>query len=169
VLWSVLVFYFVNRSCQNLNLNWTQISLQIMKRFEKEKDFLTPIRQWAKTRLVAEPGPTSPSFPLPLSLYLRSPWSGPPDQFSRSPADPAALPGFPWTINDSIRHNTCYWPDTPNLTRTRVRPNRFTPFVISPWPSQFGAGLEIRKTRLRVPYILDHFPKLHFSPCKFYI
>jgi hypothetical protein len=42
VWWSVLVFYSVNRSRQNSNLNWIQISLQITKRFEKEKDFSNP-------------------------------------------------------------------------------------------------------------------------------
>jgi hypothetical protein len=39
VLWSVPVFYHTSRSHQNSNLFWTQISLQIIKRFEKEKDF----------------------------------------------------------------------------------------------------------------------------------
>jgi hypothetical protein len=48
------------------------------KDLEKKKDFLTPIHQWAETRLVVEPGPASPSFPLPLSLFPCSPRSSPP-------------------------------------------------------------------------------------------
>jgi hypothetical protein len=45
--------------------------LQIIKRFEKEKDFLVPIWQWAETQLEAEPGPTSFSFSLPF-LYFHA-------------------------------------------------------------------------------------------------
>jgi hypothetical protein len=49
----------------------------------------------------------------------------------------------------------------PLPTRYRVHPNRFTPFVISLRSSRFGAGLEIWRTRLRVPYILDCFPPIN--------
>jgi hypothetical protein len=64
VWWSALVFYFVNRSCQNSNLTWIQISLQIMKRLEKEKDFSNPysVMGWNP----AHPGasPVHPPFTL---------------------------------------------------------------------------------------------------------
>jgi hypothetical protein len=40
--------------------------LQIIKRFEKEKEFLTPIWQWAETQLEAEPGPASRSLSSPF-------------------------------------------------------------------------------------------------------
>jgi hypothetical protein len=51
-----LYFIFASRSRQNSNLNWIQINLQIIKIFEKEKEFLIPIWQWAETQLEAEPG-----------------------------------------------------------------------------------------------------------------
>jgi hypothetical protein len=67
----------VSRSHQNSNLNRIQISLQIIKRFEKEKDFLIPIWQWAETQLDAEPGPASRSFsPSHFSIFVW-PNSGP--------------------------------------------------------------------------------------------
>jgi hypothetical protein len=50
-----------------------QISLQIIKRFEKEKDFLIPIWQWAETQLEAELGPMNFSFFAPISLFSRNP------------------------------------------------------------------------------------------------
>jgi hypothetical protein len=49
-------------------LKWIQFSLQIIKRFEKENDFLIPIWQWVETHLEAEPGPTSFFF---SSQFLR--------------------------------------------------------------------------------------------------
>jgi hypothetical protein len=45
--------------------------LQIIKRFEKEKEFLTPIWQWAETQLEAEPGPASRSLSSPF-LHSRT-------------------------------------------------------------------------------------------------
>jgi hypothetical protein len=39
VFWSVFIFYCVSRSHRNSNLNWIQISLQIINIFEKEKEF----------------------------------------------------------------------------------------------------------------------------------
>jgi hypothetical protein len=40
--------------------------LQIIKRFEKEKEFLSPIWQWAETQLEAKPGPASRSLSAPF-------------------------------------------------------------------------------------------------------
>jgi hypothetical protein len=54
-------------------LNWIQISLQIIKRFEKEKDFLIPIWQSAQTQLEVEPGLASFSFFPPIFLFSCSP------------------------------------------------------------------------------------------------
>jgi hypothetical protein len=45
--------------------------LQIIKRFEKEKEFLIPIWQWAETQLEAELGPASRSLSSPF-LHSRT-------------------------------------------------------------------------------------------------
>jgi hypothetical protein len=44
-----------------------QISLQIIRRFEKEKDFLIPIWQWAETSWKLSP--TWPAAPFPLPIF----------------------------------------------------------------------------------------------------
>jgi hypothetical protein len=72
-------------------LNWIQISVQIIKRFEKEKDFLTPIWQWGETQQEAEPSPASFSFTTPIfpSFALPS-WAIPAGlRFGTGPAEPA--------------------------------------------------------------------------------
>jgi hypothetical protein len=67
-----------------------QISLQIIKIFEKEKEFIIPIWQWAETQLEAEPCLASRSFSLPLSPHPHSPRSGPacPAASSAQPSQP---------------------------------------------------------------------------------
>jgi hypothetical protein len=47
---------------------WIEFKLvwQIIKRFEKEKEFLTAIWQWAETQLEAELGPASRSLSSPF-------------------------------------------------------------------------------------------------------
>jgi hypothetical protein len=70
VSWSVLVFYLASRSHRNLNWNWIQINLQIIKRFEnKKKEFLITNWSWAETQLGAEPGHASRFLPFPLSMF----------------------------------------------------------------------------------------------------
>jgi hypothetical protein len=73
VWWSVLVFYFMNRSLWNLNLNWIQISLQIIKWFKKEKDFSNPYSVMGRNP--AHPG-ASPAYP-PFTLSYAWPISRP--------------------------------------------------------------------------------------------
>jgi hypothetical protein len=47
--------------------------LQIIKRFEKEKDFLIPIWQSAQTQLEVEPGLASFSFFPPIFFVFMQP------------------------------------------------------------------------------------------------
>jgi hypothetical protein len=62
--------------------------LQIIKSFEKEKDFLIPIWQWAETLLEAKPGPASHSLSPPIFPFLRGPT---PTQLHRSRRGPVEL------------------------------------------------------------------------------
>jgi hypothetical protein len=64
-VWSVLVFYFANRSHQNSNLMWIQISLKIIKRYEKEKDFSNPYSVMGQNP--AHPGASLAHPPFTLS------------------------------------------------------------------------------------------------------
>jgi hypothetical protein len=49
--------------------------LQIIKRFEKEKEFLIPIWQWVETQLEAEPGLASLFFPsFIFYFHVAQPW-----------------------------------------------------------------------------------------------
>jgi hypothetical protein len=82
MLWSVLVFYFVGRSCQNSNLNWIQLDLH----------FYINIWKWK-------------SFPILLSILGRNPTPhrtglaglpfffprARPSEASSGPADPLPL------------------------------------------------------------------------------
>jgi hypothetical protein len=60
VLWSVLIFYCASRSHRNSNLNWIQISLQIIIRIEKENDFSNSYSVMGRN--LAHPG-ASPAHP----------------------------------------------------------------------------------------------------------
>jgi hypothetical protein len=113
---------------------------------EKEKEFPIPIWQWAETQLEAEPGPTSRSFSLPLSPFPRGP---------AEPAQPARPLQCAQPASDPL--STRYWPDIVFV------PTEFTPYPISWWSSWFEAELEIRRTRLHVPYVLDQFPPINSS------
>jgi hypothetical protein len=89
-----------------------QISLQIIKIFEKEKEFLIPIWQWAETQLKDEPGPASHSFSLPLPPLPHSPRNG----LAGLPAS-SARPSRPTGRAPPLNaHPTRYQPDLPPHT-----------------------------------------------------
>jgi hypothetical protein len=79
VLWSVLIFCCASRSHRNSNLNWIQISLQIIKRYEKENDFpnsylvmgrnLAGNRVWPGQPLLSPPPFLFFTRPSPASLW----------------------------------------------------------------------------------------------------
>jgi hypothetical protein len=75
-------------------------------------------------------------------------------------AGKAAQPAYrarPASQRTSDPLSTRYWPGTEFV------PTEFTPFLISWWSSWFETRLEIRRTRLRVPYVLDQFPPTNSS------
>jgi hypothetical protein len=104
-------------------VNCSYIGLKFRKDLKNKKYFLIFYWPWAETWMEAQPAmPFLPSLLFTQSLVAAQNYRsrGPAAPTSRSPA---ALPGFP---------HTCYRPDTPISTQTRGRPNRFTPFAISP-------------------------------------
>jgi hypothetical protein len=147
-----LYFIFVSRSHRNLNLNWIQISLQIIKRFEKEKEFLIPIWQWVETQLEVEPGPTSRSFSLPLSPLPHSPRSGP-----AYPAASSTRPSRPTGRAPPLNaHPTRYQPDPlPHPLPTWHADS--DPISSSSWrgftPFQFKSDSSWVRTRLKIKWI----------------
>jgi hypothetical protein len=97
--------------------------LQIIKRFEKEKDYLIPIWQWAETQLEAKPGLTGfpfssqflrvaqPSQPSLTSIgtgpaYLAPPMRAAHVRPSEASSGPATLSGFPDPLSTRYRHGT---------------------------------------------------------------
>jgi hypothetical protein len=159
-----LYFIFVSRSPQNLNLNWIQISLQIIKRFENENKFLISIWQWAETQLEAEPGPASRSFCLPLSPLLHGPRSGP-----ACPTASSACPSQPTERAPPLNaHLTRYQPDPPPhplLTRhadsdpiSSSSRRRFTPFWFESDSSWVRICLKIKGIGVLASYVLGRNP-----------
>jgi hypothetical protein len=119
--------------CSYILLCWIQISLQIIKRFEKEKDSLIPIWQWAKTQLEAEPGPASRFFSPPIFPFLHGPT---PAQQHHSRRGPAAM------IRETLEQSS--W-------RTHNR-TRFAPFSISIQLMRDQVWLEIESLELFLIY-----------------
>jgi hypothetical protein len=105
----LLYFIFASRSRRNLNLNWIQISLQIIKIFWKRKGISNSYLEWAKAQLDVEPSPASRSFSLPLSPLPHGPRSGP-----ACPAASSARPSRPTGRAPPLNaHPTRYQPDLP--------------------------------------------------------
>jgi hypothetical protein len=97
----------VSRSCRNLNLNWIQISLQIIKRFGK--------KEISKSYSVMGRNPAHPGAAQPASLPIPArPMKRPslPSGFL-SMAQPAyrARPASQSTPDPIRAHPTCYRPD----------------------------------------------------------
>jgi hypothetical protein len=139
-------------------LNWIQISLQIIKRFEKEKDFLIPIWQWAETQLEAEPGPTNFSFFAPISLFSRGAADSalePPQSRPNAPAAVGRSGHWVWTRSTNPLARIWRNKRTFDLFGLKPDPNpssyplshsfkiKFIPFPISPYPLRFIADFKI--------------------------
>jgi hypothetical protein len=119
--WSVLVFYLVNRSHRNSKLNWIQISLQIIKRLEKENWFSNSYSAMGRNPVghQARPGqplhstpplsvstqptkrPTRPNLPEPSSVPKPAQWTLPlPEHGAARPWPPMpALAALPCAIH----------------------------------------------------------------------
>jgi hypothetical protein len=97
--------------------------------------------------------PAGKAFPPPL-YFLRG--------AQQRPKTVGLVAQPPWWVSVAANPGpTRPLTHTAVLTRIEFVPSWFTSFAISPWSTRFGAGLEIRRTRLRVPYILDHFPPIN--------
>jgi hypothetical protein len=102
----------VSRSCQNLNFNWIQISLQLIKRFGKKgtsKSYSVMGRNPAHTG-------ASPAHPSPLFLFRA--W------LSSRPNGLAGLPPRSHTAHEAAqpaqrlpRHGPASLPGTPRLSK----------------------------------------------------
>jgi hypothetical protein len=112
--------YFVSRSCQNLNLNWIQISLQIIKIFRKKgisKSYSVMGRNLAHPR-------ASPAHPPPLFLFRARP--------SSLSSGPAGLPPLSRTAHEVAQpaqrlpqRGPAGLPGAPLLSK-HTRPNKGT-------------------------------------------
>jgi hypothetical protein len=133
-----LYFIFASRSHWNSNLNWIQISLQIIKRFGKKEIFnfiLAVGRNSVGSR--ARPGQPSQSSPIhPRSQPSPTCPFDQPCAAQRRPSKPA-----PWPSSDarvSLASPTRAALE-PSLQRTRNRPSS-SPFQIHYDPTWFASN-----------------------------
>jgi hypothetical protein len=167
-LWSVLIFYCVGRSRWNSNLNWIQISLEIIKRFEKEKNFHNSYLVMGWNPAGNQVRPSQPLLSPPPFLFFTRPSRVSPAWLHFRVGPPSSSSGRPSHHHLSWRAAapcaTVCRPPMLGWRWTEVPPSHLHPPALAQCLVDSSPWFNVKTVELKIHRRLTHSPPLHRLP-----